>query len=553
MTTRLTTTPPEILLAIADLLSQAALHALALANKRLYDVINPALYAQSVKNEAPDITVLAARDGNLDTLKMAASFGADMNRVYWVPVPTWAKPERIQATAPKTGYGVCWATPLHVAAAYGHYDVVKWLLAEGVDVDVPGKLLCGCMSLNEMQQHDGNSSDAWHSWMSLDYVPLVAGTWTPLHLAICRSNQSIARFLVSRGASLDIRYSRRMNIPRTNGVTTLFCSKSCDLPIRMTHLGSVDIEDRSDDDLDHHMIIEMGALEDVEDHNRMHAAHTAAASGQKEILRYLIAKGVDLNILDGSNGNVLHYALSESDTDMCNLAVDLGANISTPIDFSDHPLNGSCMVSAVEWLVDHCLGKIDVISLCLSHIAERGDSFWEVDEVSGKSMIMNTFSGSSYNSELWDPSYNKWISQFLQGAIRTCDLRDVDKLEEDLEVFFAKNATSCDGGTDVLEVILDAIGSLRAAFYGDSQKPDMEKIILPGTPLWNCLGPGEDQDEEQGEGETVPGKEFGTLMIQALCELISLYSEDAWEQKRLAAMKAKIDWLLDHGATSPKP
>ncbi|KAI8309240.1 hypothetical protein K4K61_001932 [Colletotrichum sp. SAR11_59] len=62
MTTRLTTMPPEILLAIADLLPQAALHALALANKRLYDVINPVLYAKYVKNEAPDITVLAARD-----------------------------------------------------------------------------------------------------------------------------------------------------------------------------------------------------------------------------------------------------------------------------------------------------------------------------------------------------------------------------------------------------------------------------------------------------------------------------------------------------------
>ncbi|KAI8231911.1 putative ankyrin repeat protein [Colletotrichum sp. SAR 10_99] len=389
MTTRLTTTPPEILLAIADLLSQAALHALALANKRLYDVINPALYAQSVKNEAPDITVLAARDENLDTLKMAASFGADMNRVYWVPVPTWAKPEEIQLTAPKTGYGVCWATSLHVAAAYGHYDVVKWLLAEGVDIDVPGKLLCGCLSLNEMHTYYGNSSDAWQSGIDLDCVPHVAGTWTPLHLAICRGNQSIARFLVSRGASLGIRYNRRMDIPRTHGVTTLFFSESCDPTTRMTHLGSVDIEDSSDNDIDHRITIK--ALEQVEDHNRMDAAHTAAASGQKEILRYLIAKGADINTLDGSNGNVLHYALSESDTDMCKLVVDLGADTATPIDFALHNMNGSSIMSVVEWAANYCPGKTEVISRPLSHIVERGDSFWKVDEGSGKTMAISSF------------------------------------------------------------------------------------------------------------------------------------------------------------------
>ncbi|KAI8191215.1 putative ankyrin repeat protein [Colletotrichum sp. SAR 10_75] len=432
MTTRLTTMPPEILLAIADLLPQAVLRALSLINKRLYDVINPVLYAQSVKNEAPDITVLAARDGNLDTLKMAASFGADMNRVYWVPVPTWAKPEKIQSTAPKTGYGVCWATPLHVAAAYGHYDVLKWLLAEGVDVDVPGKLLCGCLSLCEMRDHFGTSSDAWQTRINLDCVPDVAGTWTPLHLAICRGNQSIARLLISRGASLDIRYNRRMNIPRTHGVSTLFYSESCDSRIRMTHFGSTGIEESSNDDLDHRFTTQV--LEQAENHNRMHAVHTAASSGQKEILHYLVAKGADINNLDGSNGNALHYALSESDTDMCKLVLDLGVDTATPIDFSEYNIDGSCIMSVVVWAVKYCLGKTDVISRALSHIAERGDSFWKVDEGSGKAMVISSIfdSGCYDDGLLMQPQYNRWISEFLQGAILTCDSSNVGNLEEDL-------------------------------------------------------------------------------------------------------------------------
>ncbi|KAF4832509.1 Ankyrin repeat domain-containing protein 16 [Colletotrichum tropicale] len=541
MTTRLTTMPPELLLAIADLLPQAALRALSLTNKRLYDVINPVLYAQSVKNEAPDITVLAARDGNLDTLKMAASFGADMNRVYWVPVPTWAKPEEIQSTAPETGYGVCWATPLHVAAAYGHYDVVKWLLAEGVDIDVPGKLLCGCLSLYEMRQHLGNSSVIWDPHNTdLDSVPEIAGTWTPLHLAICRGNQSIARFLVSRGASLNIRYNRIADIPRTQGVAALFCPESCDPDTREAHLGPDDIENSSNG----HLNDRDPDAREQEDHNHMHAAHTAAASGKKEIFRYLIAKGVDINTLDGSNANVLHYALSESDTDMCKLVLDLGVDTNAPIDFSEPIMNGNQNVSVVEWAVNHCPGETGVISLSLSHIAERGDSFWNVDEGSGKAMVISSiFNSGCYDEELMKPRYNKWISQFLQGAILTCDPRDVSKLEEDLVLFFAKNATSVDSGTDILDVILDAIGSLRSAFHSDSRKLDMKQLIPPDTRLWDHLS----------MVEVTQGDELGTKIIQNLCGLVHIEFGTRWPPKVIKTLEEKIDWLLDHGATSPKP
>ncbi|KAF0323122.1 hypothetical protein GQ607_009666 [Colletotrichum asianum] len=542
MTTRLTTMPPEILLAITDLLPQAALHALALANKRLYGVINPALYAQSIKDEAPGITVLAARDGNIDTLKMAASFGADMNRVYWVPVPTWAKPEEIQSTAPETGYGVCWATPLHVAAAYGHYDVVKWLLAEGVDIDVPGKLLCGCLSLYEMRQHLGNSSVIWDPHNTdLDSVPEIAGTWTSLHLAICRGNQSIARFLVSRGASLNIRYNRIADIPRTHGVAALFCPESCDPDTREAHLGPDDIENSSND----HLNDRDPDAREQEDHNYMHVAHTAAASGKKEISRYLIAKGVDINTLDGSNANVLHYALSESDTDMCKLVLDLGVDTNTPIDFSEPIMNGNQNVSVVEWAVNHCPGETGVISLSLSHIAERGDSFWKVDKIAGKHMVMSSVFDFGYNPDLKQPRYNKWISQFLQGAIRTCDLSDLDKLKEDLCVFFVKNAITSDGGTDVLDVILDATGLLKAEFCGDSRTLDMKKVILPGTALWDRLVVDEDQDEEQGEGEAVLGEEFGTLMIQALAKLLCAFgTEPTMARAKLQDLPVEVLLLL---------
>ncbi|KAK1848794.1 ankyrin unc44 [Colletotrichum chrysophilum] len=396
-----------------------------------------------------------------------------------------------------------------------------------------------------MHMYYANSSDAWQSWIDLDYLPHVAGTWTPLHLAICRGNQSIARFLVSRGASLCIRYNRRMDIPRSHGVATLFFSKSCDLLTRMTHLGSVDIEDSSDDDLDHRGTIM--ALEEVEDHNRMDAAHSAAASGQREILRYLIAKGTDINTFDGSNGNVLHYALSESDTDMCKLVVGLGTDTATPIEFAVRNMNGSSIVSVVEWAANYCPGKTEVISRALSHIAERGDSFWKVDEGSGKTMVISSiFDFGCYNDELMEPEYNKWISQFLQGAILTCDLSNAGNLEEELLLCFAINATSLTSGPDVLDMILDATGSLRALFYGDSQKLDMKKVVFPNTPVWRRLG----------EGQVEPANELGTLLIQDLNEWVNVTDsmvQTDWKQRRLKRARDMIDWLLDHGATPPKP
>ncbi|KAH0431635.1 hypothetical protein CcaCcLH18_06939 [Colletotrichum camelliae] len=175
--------PPEIVLAIAEDLPQSSVNSLCQASKRLHQIINPSLYKAAVKN--PHFLSVTARDGKLDTLKVAALFGADLNRVYWVPAPSWSLlcgddndsdcSESEDPGCPgsddsdcgddeypifyRSGFasiqgaregsilpndrdiGCCWATLLHLAAAEGHYDMVEWLLSQGVDLDVPGKLL----------------------------------------------------------------------------------------------------------------------------------------------------------------------------------------------------------------------------------------------------------------------------------------------------------------------------------------------------------------------------------------------------------------------------
>lgn len=49
------------------------------------------LYDDAIKQNAPEITTLAARDGNLKTLTKAREYGADLNVVTWVPFPSWAQ------------------------------------------------------------------------------------------------------------------------------------------------------------------------------------------------------------------------------------------------------------------------------------------------------------------------------------------------------------------------------------------------------------------------------------------------------------------------------
>ncbi|KAF6835317.1 ankyrin repeat domain protein [Colletotrichum plurivorum] len=58
------------------------LRGIAAANRRLHDIFNPEIYRIAIKNENPKVTIAAAHDGKLDTLKVAAAFSADLNRAY---------------------------------------------------------------------------------------------------------------------------------------------------------------------------------------------------------------------------------------------------------------------------------------------------------------------------------------------------------------------------------------------------------------------------------------------------------------------------------------
>ncbi|KAK2779727.1 ankyrin repeat domain protein [Colletotrichum kahawae] len=132
---------PEIWLEIGHYIdSFRELAALARVNRALYGIFHVSLYCRAVGQSCTAITVLAAAKGNLDTLKVAAAFGADLNRVYKIPPPTWNRDgSREPIMIPLEQ---CWATPLHLAVQNGHEEVVRWLVhVQKVKINSPGRFL----------------------------------------------------------------------------------------------------------------------------------------------------------------------------------------------------------------------------------------------------------------------------------------------------------------------------------------------------------------------------------------------------------------------------
>ncbi|KAF4832512.1 Serine/threonine-protein phosphatase 6 regulatory ankyrin repeat subunit C [Colletotrichum tropicale] len=288
---------PEIWLGIGYYVdSFHELAALARVNRMLYGIFQVELYCQAVGESCSEITVLAAAKGNLDTLKVAAAFGADMNRVYATPYPIWnsdgsREPIRIPLEQ-------CWATPLHLAVQYGHEEVVRWLMhVQKVKVNSPGRFLCPCMPaivyLGSNYNGPRNTIGAWSSYP----------VWTPLHLAICQNHASIARELLENGGAHDTLIARENLPPFENGAWKVLSVP--DQPYRPQFYAR-----------DHWKSVRNVKL-----------PHIAALSGSEAIMTLVVRDfGGDVNAADASAATPLHYAIIEKDEMMIRHLLSLGAD-----------------------------------------------------------------------------------------------------------------------------------------------------------------------------------------------------------------------------------
>ncbi|CAH0044669.1 unnamed protein product [Clonostachys solani] len=129
--------PQEIVIAIGEMCAWPAsseepppskhLAALIRTGRWLYNLLNATLYRKNLKQGEPlDSCVLwAAENGRLDTIKMAVSFGADLNA-------DGARDESDYIRDRKTK---CFQSPLIRALRKRHENIVYYLLDMGVDSD----------------------------------------------------------------------------------------------------------------------------------------------------------------------------------------------------------------------------------------------------------------------------------------------------------------------------------------------------------------------------------------------------------------------------------
>ncbi|KAH9231800.1 hypothetical protein K456DRAFT_38674 [Colletotrichum gloeosporioides 23] len=479
-------------------------------NRRFHSIFEPLLYRAAIATENNVITTLAARDGRLDTLKKAVEYGADLNSVTWVPIPNWSPlgdldmDLRGTEECPRdTSWGICWATPLHMAVCEGRYDVVKYLFSIGVDVDVPGKLLCGCMSMGEIVAGlDPNwPPELW------DGVVIASGVWTPLHYAICRRKSDVARFLISQGASLDTtRYPDRDEIPRDNGIASLFGldlskpKKSASIRNRLdTLICSVGTSGPMFDD--HEEVVGgdgYGGREPLAD--SVAAIHTAAVINDQSMIRHLVVDcGFDINAKDGGGATALHYSLTANDIKTVRCVLSLGADPNIDLDIDCHP----AVNSAAAWLVSYysylvLMTQQDLppwvferagnrgtrakfISQALGALLDHGVSCWVGDNAGNpKCLALYQAQVDSY----WvlrsrKHVYDSCFKRFLEGAMTEydpavcCDLKSsVMKL-----FFYVLIWEDFDNTIELFSTIVSVAGPIDFSATIDDSIPDDYRLI----------------------------------------------------------------------------
>ncbi|KAJ0339076.1 hypothetical protein KNSL1_012168 [Colletotrichum chrysophilum] len=524
-------------------------------NRRFHNIFEPLLYRAAIETENNAITTLAAGDGNLDTLKKAVEYGADLNSVSWVPIPNWSPGGdfgtdlRNEEECKDTSWGICWATPLHTAVCEGHYDVVKYLFSIGVDVDVPGKLLCGCLSMGEIV-----------AGLDIDWVPerwdgmaIASGVWTPLHYAICRRKCSVARLFISQGASLDTtRYPLRDQIPRDNGIASLFGlnltkpEKSASIRDRLgTLICSVGTSGPLFNDHEEEVFRDgYGGREAHAD--SVAALHTAVAVNDLSMIRHLVVDcGFDINTKDGGSATALHYSLAANSIKTVRYVSSLGADPNTYLDIACHPV----VDSAAAWLVSYDrslvfinerasiplwtfkragnrLTRAEFISQALAALLDHGVSCWAGDNMgSYKCLALYQAQADIAPRSSRKHVYDSCFKRFLQGAMTEYDSAVCWDLKASvMELFFQiLICENFDNTIELLDTIVNAAGPIDLSATVDDSIPDHYRTS---------------EDDHLS---------LGTVCFQAL-EKMQSRPEDMG-CRRLTLTFAKLGWLMTQSAT----
>ncbi|KAH7035564.1 ankyrin repeat-containing domain protein [Microdochium trichocladiopsis] len=221
----------ELILLIAELLEDRSLLSFSHTNRRHYALADPLRYKREAASETSTFLLWAARHGRSSVVQKLIEHGVNVN----LQDTSGIQPPKVRLAAQYTYSDACsplrareipesplegprtvdefedpsdtedergdweysvgtvttktkWSA-LHLAAAYGHGDIVDLLLDNGADIEAEAFGLCTCGQ---------RSKSSRYIFLFPDPDP----TWSALHIAICQGQDHVACRLMQRGASL---------------------------------------------------------------------------------------------------------------------------------------------------------------------------------------------------------------------------------------------------------------------------------------------------------------------------------------------------------------
>ncbi|RPB07296.1 ankyrin [Morchella conica CCBAS932] len=273
MTTTLLSLPPELLLLIADHLSPRPLRSLSQTCSTLRSLLTCIVHAPT---PASALLLFAATHNHPLLLRIALHRGATHTTLtpanQHISEKTWAPVKydnilldlRIKASLDGTCVDRYTLTTLHRAAAAGHEDIVRLLIAAGADVGA--------------RTSRGD---------------------TALHVAAEHGHVGVVGVLLERGAAVDA--------PGWRGCSALHYAAM---------MGKSDVASA---------LVAAGAGVGARDVKGAAPLHLAAWRGEVEVVRFLVVVGAEVGARDKKGATPLHFAAGEGKEEMVGVLVEAGA------------------------------------------------------------------------------------------------------------------------------------------------------------------------------------------------------------------------------------